>query len=784
MNYAKLTIGGQEVQVNSFDELPILIDYSLEDPENFQFKESADAVQIKVPATLLNQRTANAFHDSDSVDGTASEFYKSQRSCSIEANGYEVFNGKAVLLNASHNATPKEYEFALYGDNADWVIDLQEKTIYDFIKQISFTFSKANIQASWVFDGTNENLPYVFVPIRYRLPFGGYTVQTIGDTQQTVAVDDNIEVEYLRPSLSLYWILYWGFKSVGYKIHSDFFSEEYFRRLVMPWTWGNFLDSDGTKLNIHRFLAKSSEYIHYRNGSDGKKEGVIDLEVSNDTTNGAYDNNGDYTYVAPVMTFTYQAPDFGTVKAHFSLDLESSIDLNAKSGGVHADCEVRVQWFKNGVLFDSGIGEYNAHGNKVLGITSTDFNWHVKYFNIDSQFCTSTISLGDIITAKVYVKSYASKANSATVDAYFNVQQFTLDYLKIATGGTISFVNYTAFQNYKFLDLLKGAVDLFNLSFTTDPVSKVVYIEPTHPYYLENDPTDTNDGYFKNDWVEWNGKEDLSKDWVMQNFSEYERELFFRYRDDSNDGILKTVQDRNLIKLAQGKYLLPQRFKQGKKEFENRFFSPLMHYDADQFKAITGVSPQLPCIIPENISNTSQSESDNTFLPKLGYYKGNVSSVGGWRWDGDNETTLPFLFSVNYKSGGESDPILSYSDENINGTLGKGLLTRFFTQRMAILRNGQWYNAWFRLKNSDVTGQLHREYKSYKGHRWELVQIKDFKPLVEDAVACLIRRHEPISQVDDDNIFPSDDSVLGSGQVSDFDMKYNALKCLISDIPK
>lgn len=770
--------------VNSFEDLPIMIDYALEDPENFQFKESADAVNIKVPATLINQKAANAFHDPDSMDTTADEFYRGAMPCSIEANGYEIFTGKAILLNGAHDFQPKEYEFALYGDNADWVMDLQEKTIYDFVKQISFVFTKANIQASWAFDGTDQDLPYVFAPIRSRQPFGGYTIQTIGDTQQNVAIDDNVSVDYLRPSLSLYWILYWGFKSVGYKLSSDFFDTEYFRRLVMPWTWGNFLDSDGTKLNIHRFLAKSANAVHYRNGSDGKKEGLVDLQVSNDNTNGAYDNNGDYTYVSQAMTFTYLAPDFGAVKAHFSLDLESSIDLNAKAGGIHADCEVRVQWRKNGVLFDSGNGAFNSNGNKLLGITSTDFNWHVKYFNIDTAFVESTIVLGDVITAKVWVKSYASKANNATVDAWYNVLQFQLDYLKIASGGTIDFVNYTSFQNYKFLDVLKGTVDLFNLSFKTDPVSKIVYMEPTHPYFLENDPTDMNDGYFKDDFVQWDGKEDFSKLWVMQNFSEYEREVVFAFKDDPNDGILKVVQDRNSLKLAQGKYVLPARFKKGKKDASNRFFSPLMHYDADQFKNITGVSPQLPCIIPENISNTSQSESDNTFLPKVGYYKGNVSGVGGWKWDGDNQTTLPYLFGVNYKAGGEEDPILSYSDENIQGTVGKGLLTRFFTQRMAIIRNGQWYNAWFRLKNSDVSGQLHREYKSYRGHRWELVTIKDFKPLVDESVSCLIRRHEPVSQVDDQNIYPSDDSVLGNGQSGDFDVKYSALKCLISDIPK
>jgi hypothetical protein len=130
-------------------------------------------------------------------------------------------------------------------------------------------------------------------------------------------------------------------------------------------------------------------------------------------------------------------------------------------------------------------------------------------------------------------------------------------------------------------------------------------------------------------------------------------------------------------------------------------------------------------MVPENISNTSASEAENTFAPKIGYYKGNISGVGGWRFGTVEEgygplTTFPYLFSVNYKDGGENDPILSYSDEKIKSgsgfVIGKGLLRRYYWSRLAIMRNGQWYNCWFRLKNTDVANQLHREYISYAGH--------------------------------------------------------------------
>jgi hypothetical protein len=332
------------------------------------------------------------------------------------------------------------------------------------------------------------------------------------------------------------------------------------------------------------------------------------------------------------------------------------------------------------------------------------------------------------------------------------------------------------------------------MSINTDSTNKIVVLEPTHPYSINNDPTNTIDGYFKNDFLVWDGKEDLNKVWNMQNYADYEKELTLAFKDDSNDGILKTVQDRNIAKAANGKYVFPDRFKAGKKTMENRFFSPTMHYESKQWASITGVTPQLVCIIPENISNTSSTESENTFNPKICFYKGNISGVGGFKTidvDGtiNTHTDFPFMFSVNYKDGGQNDPILSYSDEKItNGAgfiVGTGLLKRFYWQRLAIMRNGQFYNTWFRLNFTDVANQLHREFKSYKGQRWQLIQIKGYKPLKDESTSCLLYKWHPIEQIDATNTYPSSATILSGSTppTNSLDVKYCQLKCLITDIP-
>ena len=774
--YLKILIGTKSIQVTSPEDLPVSIDYSLEDPENFQNKKSSESLSLRIPATLLNDVAGNTFRNPDVLDLTDGQVFRGNQPFSIDENGIEIMNGKAFLKSGSHDSSPKDYEYDLFGDNADWKVDLEEATFFEMLQHINFTFDKASVIASWSFDGTLESLPYVFAPVRYRSPMGGITTNS---SNETIIDDKNMLPAYMKPAISKYFLLFWAFKSVGYRIQSDFMNTEFFRRQVMPWTWGNFLSSDGTRLDTHKFLAKSVSDAYY-DSPNGGHDFIWDMKVTNDSTDGAFDNNNDYSYDTGAfeMKWEYKTPYYGALEATFSMNMFYQFHCTGNSA-----VAVYAQWYKNGVRFQGTNGTYTFKGNEIASHSSSLLGG-TKAGN-QEMFATTSISPGDIISLKIHLHTYESKVGTASATA--NILQFKLDYFKIPLGGTVDFGNYSGLKKYKILDYLRGVIDEFNLSINTDSINKVVIIEPTHTYSLDSSPIPAHPGYFINDHLDWNAKADLSKEWVMENYSDYERELTFKYKVDSNDGVLKKVQDRNVNVIAAGKYVFPSRFKSGKKDFENRFFGASMHYDVEQWKSITGIAPQLMCLVPENISNTSNSESANTFVPKSAYYKGLVSGVGGWRFDSTDYTTLPFMFSVNYKTGGENDPILSYSDEKIeNGSgfvIGRGLLKRFFWQRLAILRNGQFYHTWFRLRNVDVVNVPHREYKSYKGHRWELIQIAGYRPLQEGSTACLIRKWHPISQEDFTNTFPSASAVLNNTNTDPLDIKYAPLKCLSTDIP-
>lgn len=775
--YLKVTIGDKQVQVTNAADLPISIDYALEDPDNFQTKSSAQALQVKIPATKLNDIAGNTFRNPGIIDLTDGNVFRGNQPFIIDENGFEIMTGKAFLTSATHNAKPIDYSYDFYGTNSDWKIDLADSTLFDFLKNINFIFTAPGIITSWNFDGTDPTLPYVFAPVRYRSPMGGTSVDAQGNP---VADDVNMQPLYMRPSLSKYWIIFNAFRTLGYKVVSEFMDSAFFRRQVMPWTWGNFLDSDGTRLDTHKFLAKSKNDVYY-SFPNGHRDFFWDLGVSNDTdvTTGAFDNNQEYSYdsTTGTMKWQYKAPDYGKLDAIFELQ----IDINARLNGANSAINLQILWYQDGNLKQTDtlvdLGGADWGGNEFIGIQTINFT-------------AKDVILGTIVTAQFKLSGFESAWGFTAIQA--NVLGFGITFFRINLGGTIDFNNYTGLQSFKFLDFLKGVIDEFNLSINTDAKNKIVYLEPTHGYSQTNDLTIKNPGYFKEDFISFDGKEDLSQTWEMDNYSDFNQQLTFNYKNDSNDGILKLVQDRNLVTLAAGKYVFPPRFKTGTQKIENSFFAPTMHYELDQLKPLgtgsnEGISPQMVCMIPENVSGTSNDASQNTFLPKSCYYKGNISGAGAWQFNGVVYQNYPFMFAVNYKQGGENDPILSYSDEKITSgsgfVIGKGLVKRFFWQRLAIIRNGQFYNAWFRLKNIDVADQLHREYIAYVGQLWELVTITGYQPLADKSTKVLLRKWAPVSLDDFNNTYPSSANVLTNSSTDSNDLKYWQLKALSTDIP-
>src|SRR5690606_22861981 len=288
----------------------------------------------------------------------------------------------------------------------------------------------------------------------------------------------------------------------------------------------------------------------------------------------------------------------------------------------------------------------------------------------------------------------------------------------------------------------------------------------------------------------------LSKQSTLELYRDSEQELLFKFKDDSNDGGVKVFNERYSALAASSKYLFPPRFKQGKREVENRFFAPVVHVDMDSWKSYSNekIAPQSMTSIPGNIANTSDVKvEEQAFLPRIAWYKpytGTGSSNDNCRFNfggavtgaGIGSIKVPQMFAVNYKPSGINDPVLTYNDQNIDGVVVHGLMRRFFLPRLAIMRNGKRLTSYFKLTMGDITNWFHREKVSLNGSEYLLFNIYKFRPLKNETTKCLLWKNAPISQTDSDNCFPSLSSVEGTGVTSGNDITYNKLLLLTTDI--
>lgn len=786
-NYISLEIDGEKADVDPQGQIPT-IDYALEDEQDFEEKQSAVVFDIELPATLVNDKIHNTLHNPSVVDNTADQSKDNFKSAKYIANGQEVIIGKYLQQSVtSLNGRPQKYKGKIYGLNGDWVIDLKEKTISDFLNPLTHIFNVPTIINSWNFDGRNENQDYVYAPARYKKRFGVAPDPT-DDDPDPVPPDNDVVLNDMRISISVYWLLYRGFKSAGYRIVSQFMDTDYYRRGVLPWTWGGFDFIDDSRWQGLKFeaiqntpeqplspvLSDIGKRMWFINGD---YEGFPDLMATDNggVRPGAYDNSGTFEYLASgtlpsLWKWQYPATGplvMGTVVANFSV----AIDF-AYYAEFNSHVRATVQWYKNGtaiqqedVIFDHTAPVFGSTGNNV------DFV---------EIFYQTTINPGDWIGCRIYyLINEGSPVSNSTIGIL--VEGFHLNFIRLGENSTIDLKgNYPKFKNFKWLDLLRGEIDLFDLSIQTDPIKKEVYIEPTHAYEINGT---TYPGYYNRKQIEWSQKVDISKETTLELFSDYERELDFSFIDDSNDGGLKKVQDRNQTTIGMAKYILPERYKTEQKEKTNRFYSPVMHENHELFKIITGIAPQLIAIIPENISNTSSDAAENVYNPKRAWYKGLTAGVGGWRFSSVDYTTLPYMFAVNYKPGGEIDPVLSYADQQIGGVIAKGLMKKFFLQRLAILRHGRrFYPVNIMLNTYDVSNFLHRESIVIDNMEFCLTAIKGFDPINPKSSECNMWLFIPMTQVDADNSYPSTAAIQSGSPSSSFDVKWWPHLLLTTDI--
>lgn len=427
---------------------------------------------------------------------------------------------------------------------------------------------------------------------------------------------------------------------------------------------------------------------------------------------------------------------------------------------------------------------------------------------------------------------WANLSRPAGADAAWQetFSTFLMTGLVIQLGNNVNFQYYDSFRSRNFLDMLGGLVDAYDLEVSTDPISMSVTIEPFLPVTVPDYDVDGNyvgditlDGYYNTQAVnDWTNKQDFNKEHTNENFSSTSRQIDYNMKQDGSNGganiwaarnlaiylnnvirpkINNTQIDNGIIAGVPGasRYVLPDRFAKGNVQYSNRFFSSSLHYNETQWQPLSGVAPQLMTIFPENINDSSASAVSQIFEPMLAFYKGYNNDdltwfdhYGGIVWAGDPADPLeseirplPFMFSVNYGYLGEHDPVLTYSDQIINGVVVPGLMRKFHLPRLAVMRNGQLKHAYMRLNLNDITNFGQRNCIKIGNGLFAIISINGYKPLSDESCEVIMWKIASIERTDIDNCFPSQTEVLTSPLLlAQYDLRYGKMLLFPTDIPQ
>ena len=316
------------------------------------------------------------------------------------------------------------------------------------------------------------------------------------------------------------------------------------------------------------------------------------------------------------------------------------------------------------------------------------------------------------------------------------------------------------------LGFLRGIIHAFNLQFTTDTVSRAVYIEPYNDFYKN-----------QNEAIDWTYKVDqsLSQEdkWIQ---SDLKREVIFKYKTDSNDKVVEhrglTYWDGILDEYPYREFLSSE-FEVGKSVFENPFFAG--SYNSRDGQTFAGSATVLQTPYRANLwglcdsgaiptqGSACRPDKGYNFLPRLvNYVKSatfNTSSPSRFTaavqdWSSSDITVIipglsqtntnPFLCYANSIDNATftSSPRqpLSYASVTQGGydatnnvistpTAYKGLYQTYYQAMIEQLKsNPRIKTIYVNLKLSDITNLDLRKLVYIDGYYYRINRVVDYKP--------------------------------------------------------
>jgi hypothetical protein len=628
----------------------LVLTYSVKSKEGFEANTGTRSeYSFELPCTKRNDEIFQRFYDVSEVTGSRQTFLDAR----IEIDGMTFFTGRCqlqsvALINDFHYWKGDSYKVAFYGNNVDWIVQLKDKYLnqYDFGQH---TYNRNDIIGHWGNIYSMDNYKYILIKWK------------------DWAVVGQVDPLESTPALFIRTIVEKIFAGIGYTINSTFMTSSWFSKLVLP-------------------IPLPDKY-----GNDFS-DAYLTIEAEDNVISDSIGGVG--VYICPTQTFsptvganpynnitgTYTAPYQGYYLCEFSVSITNLTGGNGTTGF--------------------------AFGFSINGAAIVFPTWGATALSPIQPYTTDTEIKGEYVfllaagdTVEV-AGIWGGGGTSVDRTAFFRVTGEA----DIIDGALIDF-RYIINKTWKSIDLLKGIAHAFNLVFETNTNTRVVTIEPSDQYLYEDKNGFTrqlNAGFYNvglSDTIEKTFAVDLKKVGEVESYTEISSKLRLGWKEDSADPTVESLNEANgdELNLFEAKFdYTANRFKEDEDSIENPFFAAsALIFDSEILPAVFTKTPLIPIIWKENYFEISTSAEKNiNVLPRIF-----VSEIPNATWNGEinvfdgvNVVTYPcpHAYMIDYNDTDGYQTSLSFSNHtNINGQFIKGLMERFYLNRLIRTQTGK-----------------------------------------------------------------------------------------------
>lgn len=478
-----------------YDNVPIPITKSIVDIKEPEKRKSDYTLSIRIPATANNraifsniQNIGRKTINTSSVNFSPDFNVNLKSEAIVLKNGIVQTRGYLQLTEIPITDQDVEFEIVIIGKLANLFQDLGEKKLPELdLTQYDHAWTYGNISNSWANYIIKNGSAFNNFDVSGNPNGEGYVYPLIDNGTSTGSQELEYTLEEsMYPSIYFKTILDAIFNDAGYRYSSAFFDSVFFKRLIMPFTGGDFRATQ-SEVNDRIMIASNSADLTLTTVSTNfvSEDKRFDFNtilqdsvpVGVDTANNKYvvpsGNNGKYRFNwNGVINLTNETVD------DVDGDFEIRVVLKRKRGSTIINI---VDFFQFDIMsFDATPSGSSV--SKSISISSYEFDFRLNdeiYVDINWRNKNAyNLTSGNPLNANevsITIDAGAEFSSSPSV-VYFEGQDIGL-----------SSVMPTAIKQADFLSWLFYAFNLYAVPDQLDP-NKLI-IEPRDSFYL-NDSED------------------------------------------------------------------------------------------------------------------------------------------------------------------------------------------------------------------------------------------------------------------------------------------------------